>query len=360
MRALFYIDSADWTGSARVFATAGRALAAQGWQTTYACCTGGSAIPHAERLGLEVVKLEADAMWFSRTGDLRKAIRGSFAEAVFVHTEREQLAATAAVRAAGRGAVIRRVPAGGRLTLSRVARGALAVAPTGFLFAWPEQPSDLPPDLDVLVALVADVGLDPEADPPAEPQPPRRPEERRIVCVYEPGARARAATVLRAVAMLAPRHPELRVVLVGPGSDDEALRMHAAALGVNRIVRHVGDAEDLATYATGAHLGWVVANGDDGAYGALDLMAARVPVLVDRGVAASRYVADGISGVYLEPGDVAGTAADIALLLAHEEQRQAMGAAGRARLLREYALAPMVDGFARAAEAARDRTKWRA
>jgi glycosyltransferase involved in cell wall biosynthesis len=234
------------------------------------------------------------------------------------------------------------------------------VAPTGFLFAWPEQPSDLPPDLDVLVALVADVGLDPEADPPAEPQPPRRPEERRIVCVYEPGARARAATVLRAIAMLAPRHPELRVVLVGPSSDDEALRMHAAALGVNRIVRHVGDAEDLATYATGAHLGWVVANGDDGAYGALDLMAARVPVLVDRGVAASRYVADGISGVYLEPGDVAGTAADIALLLAHEEQRQAMGAAGRARLLREYALAPMVDGFARAAEAARDRTKWRA
>ena len=361
MRALFYVDTAEWNGSARAFAAAARALVARGWQVTYACCAGGSACGRAERLGLEVVKLEADAMWLSRTGDLRKAIKGSFAEAVFVHTEREQLAAAAAVRAAGRGAVIRRIPAGGRLTLGRVARGALGVAPTGFLFTWPEQPSDLPPDLDVLIALVTDLGLDPDADPPTEPpQPPRRADERRIVVVYEPGARARAATVLRAAAMLAPRHPELRVVIVGPGSDDEALRMHAAALGVNRIVRHVGDAEDLATYATGAHLGWVVANGDDGAYGALDLMAARVPVLVDRGSVAARYVADGITGVYLEPGEVAGTAADIALLLAREEERQAMGAAGRARLAREYAAAPMADGFARAAEAARDRSKWRA
>jgi hypothetical protein len=184
MRALFYVDSADWTGSARVFAAAGKALLARGWQATYACCAGGTAFERAGELGLEVVKLESDAMFLSRTGDLRKAIRGSFAEAIFVHTEREQLAAAAAVRAAGRGAVIRRVPAGGRLTLGRVARGALGVAPTGFVFTWPEQPSDLPPDLDVLTAIVADLGLDPDADGSADPVPPRRPDERRFVGLY--------------------------------------------------------------------------------------------------------------------------------------------------------------------------------
>ena len=43
----------------------------------------------------------------------------------------------------------------------------------------------------------------------------------------------RIATVFRTLALLAPRHPELHVVVFGPGSLDEELRMHAAALGVN-------------------------------------------------------------------------------------------------------------------------------
>jgi glycosyltransferase involved in cell wall biosynthesis len=360
MRALFYLDGGTWTGAARAFAVAARGLAGRGWQVTYACC-GGSVAARVRRMGGEVVELEGDAMWLSRTGDLRKAISGNFVEAVFVHSEREQLAAAAAIRISGRGAVIRRVAAGDKLTLGPVARNALRVASTGFVFTWPDQPAELPPDLDVLSAIVADVGVDADMEAtPAEALAAARPDERRILCVFEPGARHRAANVLRAVAMLAPRHPELRVTLIGPGASDEGLRMHAAALGVNRIVRHVGDAEDVIAHAQGAHLGWVVADGDDGAFGALDLMAASVPVLMDRGSDASRYVADGITGVHLEPGEVAGTAASIALLLAREDERVAIGTAGRARVLREHGEAGMVDGFARAAEAARDRSKWRA
>ena len=39
-------------------------------------------------------------------------------------------------------------------------------------------------------------------------------------------------------------------------------------------------------------------------------------------------------------------------MLAHEEDRAAMGAAGAARVAREYAEAEMLDGFERAAAAA--------
>jgi glycosyltransferase involved in cell wall biosynthesis len=214
--------------------------------------------------------------------------------------------------------------------------------------------------MDVLSAVVADVGIDADLEPHAAPPGiGSRPDERRIVCAYGAGARVRAGTVLRALAMLAPRHPELRVTFVGPGATDEALRMHAAALGVNRLVRHVEDDEDVAAHAVGAHLGWLVADGDDAAFGALDLMAARAPILVDRGTDGARYVADRITGAHLEPGDVPGTAATIAQLLARDDERQAMGAAGRARLVREHTETAMVDGFARAAEAARERSKWR-
>ena len=180
------------------------------------------------------------------------------------------------------------------------------------------------------------------------------------MCVYEPGARTRAATMLRATAMLAPRHPELRVLLVGPGAEDEGLRMHAAALGVPRAVSHVGVASDLAPLLASADLGWVVAGGDEGAYGALDCMAARLPVLAEVGSVAGRYVADGISGVHIAAGDVPGTAAVIAELLAHHDDRRAMGQAGAARLARSHGEAPLVDAFVRAAETARDRSRWSA
>jgi glycosyltransferase involved in cell wall biosynthesis len=213
--------------------------------------------------------------------------------------------------------------------------------------------------------VVADLGIAPGAlagdvtdaagTPGGEP-----PAAHSIVCVHEPGAHRATQTVLRATALLAPRHPGLRVHLVGPGAADEGLRLHAAALGVTRAVVAGGPAVDAAPLLADADLAWVVAGGDDGAFGALDAMAARVPVLVPRGGTAARYVADGITGVHLEPDDVPGTAAVIARLLAAHEARATMGAAGQARVARDHGEAAMLDGFARAASGARDRTRWRA
>jgi hypothetical protein len=183
---------------------------------------------------------------------------------------------------------------------------------------------------------------------------------RLLVCVYDRGGKARAATVIRAVAALAPRHPELHLVLFGPGASHEDLRMHAAALGVGSVVTHVEQRDDDLAVLRAADIGWVVAGEDNGAFGALDFMALRTPVLVERGTVAARYVADGITGVVLPPGDTPAVAATIAELLAQPEQRSAMGHAGRARVAREYSEATMLDGLVSAVESARDRTAWKA
>jgi glycosyltransferase involved in cell wall biosynthesis len=158
--------------------------------------------------------------------------------------------------------------------------------------------------------------------------------------------------------MLSPRHPELRLILVGVGSTDEDLQMHVAALGLTGIVSFLGSRDDELAVLSAADLGWVIADHDTGAFAALDLMALRVPVLVTRGIIAQRYIVDGSTGILLPPADAPSIAATIASLLAHEERRTAMGAAGRARVAREYPEAAMVSGFVRAADAARDRTRW--
>ena len=135
--------------------------------------------------------------------------------------------------------------------------------------------------------------------------------------------------------------------------------MHAAALGITEIVSHLGQRPDQQSVLAAADLAWVAAGGDDAAFGYLDLMALRIPVLAERDSLSQRYVADGISGVLLAQPDPAAMAARIAVLLAHAERRAAMGNAGRARVSRDFAETGMIEGFERATEIARDRSRWR-
>ncbi len=363
MRALFYHASREWSGSARAFSVAARLLSDRGWQVTFAC-PGESALE--ERVaagGLEVEPLRGGGVWLE-SQRLRVVLNERFIEVVFVHAEREQLTAATATRLAERGAVVRRTPAGGRLTLGVVGgRLAMRLAATGFLFTTVGELQSAPPVSKALDPAVADVGVDVAAYDAVRPirlsDMGGGDDIRLLVCLCDRTGKARAATVLRAVALLAPRHPGLRLAMLGPGSDDDDLRMHAAALGITNVVSHLGERDDQLSVLDAAELGWVIADGDTAAFGALDLMALRVPVLGDRGSVLQRYVADGITGALLPPGDAGATAATVASLLAHREQRAAMGSAGRARVAREFSETSMADGFERAAAGARDRTRWR-
>jgi glycosyltransferase involved in cell wall biosynthesis len=172
------------------------------------------------------------------------------------------------------------------------------------------------------------------------------------------GGRTQTATVLRVLAMLAPRHPRLHLAIVGPGSNAEDLRMHAAALRVARRVRFLGARDDQLAILARADLAWIVSAGDDGAYAALDAMGVEVPVLWDAGSVAGAFVPDGIAGVALPPRDAHAAAAEVARLLVQPERRAAMGGAGRVRVARDFGEMAMVDAFERAALVAGDRSHW--
>ena len=355
MKALFHHPAAEWDGQARAFAAAARGLGARGWDTLFACCPATDAHRRAEANGLRVHPLARDEGFVAGSTALARAVREQAVEVVFVHGERAQLAAAGGTWRASRGLVVRRFSVGEQPELGRAARTAMRSTPTALLCTWPEQWATLPKELTVVTG---DVGV---------PTPGDRSEERvlhtgsrdgglrRVVGICGRDGRGRTSTLLRTVAMLAPRHPELRVALVGPGSEDEELRIHAAALGVHRLVSHLGGRSEASDLLAEAHLGWVLADGDDGAFGALDCMAAGVPALVERESHAARYAPDAIGAVHLEPGDVAAAAAVVARLLARDGERQAMGAAGRARVARAFPESAMLDGFERAALGARGR-----
>ena len=133
--------------------------------------------------------------------------------------------------------------------------------------------------------------------------------------------------------------------------------MQAAALRVLHLVSFLGERDDLVNIMQGAHLGWVVADGDTGAFGTLDLMALGIPAVAsERGVAA-RYIAHGITGALYPPDDSASTAATVAGMLKSEDDREAMGKASRARVARAFSEGAMIDAFDRVANNARTRSR---
>lgn len=358
MRALFYSTDASWTGRARAFAAAARGLHERGYQVTYVCREEGFVAHALASAPYEVVPLDEERSVRAAAARLAPIIRDRFSEVVFVNDESEHLAAAWAIRRAERGAVVRRVPAATRLRLGASGRLAVRLAATGFLFGEAAEAKRAALPRRALGAVIAEPGV--VAEPREEPagRARTRDGERLIVVATDARGRRRASLALRTLALLAPRHPALRLVFVGPESDHDDLRVHASAIGVGDLVRQLGEREDAAALMRRADLGWVVAAGDDGAFATLDFMAARVPVLAERSPLTQRYVADGITGQLLAAGDAPNAAAVVSTLLGDEERRLAMGNAARVRVVREFPERAMVDGFQAAADAARDRTKW--
>ncbi len=359
---MFYYSAPEWTGSARVFAAAGRGLTARGYQVTFVCPGDGQVEARAAAEGCDVIPLAPGGSLLLRSWRLQRILSEKFVETVFVHTEAEHIAVALAMRLAGRGGVVRRVAAGSRPALGRQTRWALRLAAGGFVctdatdaLSVEHVPRARPP-------LIADIGVDTERYDELRAVNAAAlgggPGSRIVVCVYEPSQRPRMAGVLRAIALLAPRHRDLHLAILGPPLGQEDVRMHAAALGITRHISYLGERDDDLAVLRAAEVGWVVASADSAAYATLDFMAMRTPVLADRDTIAARYIADGITGALLTPGETSATAAILAGLLAQNGQRAAMGAAGRARVARENKESTMLDLLQQAADVARDRSHW--
>lgn len=381
MRALFLHGAREWSGTARAFAAAARGLAARGYNVTYLAepdsnvqqsasriaavaskLGGGDLVAPRDVAPFDVAPFSCEGGWFGCAWRLRYMFRQWDVDVVFVTTDREHLIAATACWLGRNGAVIRRTPAGSRLVVGGQGKLASWLTRTTHLFSSEDEAkvASQPGKSSHSVArLGVDVGRYPDRLAGKSTNGSESDGLRYIICVYDPTSRGRAATAIRTVSMLAPRHEYLRLIIFGAGSDSEDLRMQAAALDVVHLVSFLGERDDHLSLMRDAELGWVVAEADTAAYGILDLMALGVPVIASDGSVANTYVANFISGALVPAEDAATTAATVASLLTADEQRAAMGAAARARVGREFPEGAMIDGFEKAIGLAAGRTRSR-
>jgi hypothetical protein len=361
MRALFYIGDVRWTARARVFLRAARGLAARGHPTVIVCCGGTPIVERIAGNDVETVLVDASANPATRSFELRRVMRERFIEVAFVHTEGEQLLLSTAMRLAERGAVIRRVPAFAEAAIAgdRVAR---QLATAGLLFTSESEAVAMSGAGWTIQSAVAPLGVDPaDADrvtAASRAELGLAPDAFLIGCPYDASGRALLGNVLRTLALLGSRHPHVHAIMVGPNANDDELRMHASAVGVHRFVSFLGDVRDAGAVLKMCDLVWLTAREDAGAYGLLDAMAHRRPIVAERSPLTEHYVADGVTGMLLGSPDPDVIASAVASVVGHPEWRSAMGNAARARVQRDFTETAMIDGFENAGVVAGDRTKW--
>jgi glycosyltransferase involved in cell wall biosynthesis len=359
MRALFYHMAAHWNGSSRAFAVAARGLAAHGASVSVVCKAGSTTEQGFLAEGLDVVAVQSSGSIGPDAWRLRAVLKEKFIEVVFLHTEREHLVASSAMRLAERGAVIRRVPAGARASSGRSGKVAGKMATSLLLFATEEDRARSGGgERTFLAPLGVDVTKVEGARASSREMLGFNDATQLMVCVIDPQSGSRVTTAMRTLALLAERHPTLRLLLVGRAADADDTRMHAAALGVTSLVRFLRETDNTPAVLAAADVGWIAADGDDGAFASLDFMAARVPIIAERTPLVAHYVPDGIAGVLLPPTDPSDVASTVARFLSNGETRKAMGNAGFIRAKRDFSETAMIDGFVAAASAAGDRSLW--
>lgn len=344
--------------------TVARGLVARGHVALIACCSGSAVEATAQAEGIETVAVDGESSTAGGAWDLRKVLAEKFVEVAIVTNERDQLLVSSAMRLASRGCVLRRLQPFEKFEVQRSGKLALKFATAGLIVATEREIKEGGVPGWTIPMLVAPIGID--ASTYDEIEPVERADvgatmrSTLIVCHYDESGRYRLGVVFRTLALLAERHPNVHVAVVGPGSQDDGLRLHAAALGVGPVVSFLGERVDELRVMRSAAAGWVVSSGDAGAFACLDFAALRVPVIAERSPLTQHYVAAGITGLLLAPGDASYTASAGAAFLVGEDSHVAMGSAGRTRVQRDFPESAMIDGFEHAVNAAGDRTQWAA
>lgn len=142
--------------------------------------------------------------------------------------------------------------------------------------------------------------------------------------------------LLDAFSDIAARHPAARLVLVGTGVLENALKAQAESLGIADRVEFTGHRDDIETLLSACNIGVQCSRLEGLSNTLLESMASGLPMVASRISGNEDFVRDGENGWLFEPGDREGLARCLAQAAeTSPEQRTAMGENARATVRRQ-------------------------
>jgi glycosyltransferase involved in cell wall biosynthesis len=182
------------------------------------------------------------------------------------------------------------------------------------------------------------------ADRFSPPMPSGRPVT-TVLTVANLRAEKAHEVLLAAAAHLRSRHPHLHFVIAGDGPRAAELRTLAATLGVETQVTFLGHREDVPALLAAADVFVLPSRSEAFPNGAVEAMAAGVPVIASRVGGLVDLVDDGRTGLLVTPDDPAALAAALESLVLSPARAAALGASAREEVSRRYSFDRMVRGF---------------
>jgi glycosyltransferase involved in cell wall biosynthesis len=162
---------------------------------------------------------------------------------------------------------------------------------------------------------------------------------------------------LGAAARIAAERPDARFVVVGgaPESHEvyaDGLRRRADALGLPHPVVFAGDRSDVEDWYAALDVALVTSRSEGTTTTLLEAQSCGIPVVATRVGAIAEVVDDAVTGLLVPPEDPEPVAGAVLRLLADDDLRARMGAAGREAAVARFGIASSADVHARAYEAA--------
>jgi glycosyltransferase involved in cell wall biosynthesis len=130
--------------------------------------------------------------------------------------------------------------------------------------------------------------------------------------------------------------PDVRVLIVGGGSDEARIRSLVRERDLSDTVLLLGDRSDVPDILAALDVAVSTSDWEGSPLAMMEYMAAGKPIVATRVGGVPDLVTHGANGLLVEPGDVDGLAGAIVGLLRDPKRRAVMGASGRRRQRLEF------------------------
>jgi glycosyltransferase involved in cell wall biosynthesis len=168
--------------------------------------------------------------------------------------------------------------------------------------------------------------------------PPKEATTLSVLCVCRLVPEKGLDVLVRAIASIVRSGAEVRLVIVGSGPLEDALRRSVQQLGLEGRVSFEGAVgqDDMASYYANADVFCLPSFAEGVPVVLMEAMATGRPVVATRITGIPELIEDGVSGLLVAPGSLEQLVGALERLAASHELREQMGLAGRQKVEEEF------------------------
>ncbi len=149
--------------------------------------------------------------------------------------------------------------------------------------------------------------------------------------------------LIEAAGIVVSQRADAVVLIVGNGPEDEKLRSLVESLGLEKAVLLIGERSDIADLVGTIDIAVCCSDREGSPLSVMEYMAAGKPVVATNVGGLPEMVEDSVNGLLIERRDAKALADAILRLIADENLRRRLGAAGKARQVEEFSLDALVE-----------------